>query len=105
MRNRYFKEHLTSVDNQEIVQIGGKVLEIYEGVIYRKNSKVSPFRKVTDNLFAFRQKYKDENEEDMQLLVKILMNSLYGEQTREDIEKTFDCKSEYWMMSEYDEGV
>ena len=37
MRNGYFVEHLTSVDIREIVKIGGKVMEIYEGVIYREN--------------------------------------------------------------------
>ena len=40
----------------------------------------------------------------MQLLVKLLMNSLYGEQTRKDIEEKFACKTEYWM-SEYNERV
>ena len=41
----------------------------------------------------------------MQLLVKLLMNSLYGEQIRKDIEEKFACKSEYWMHSENDERV
>ena len=41
----------------------------------------------------------------MQLLVKLLMNSLYGESIRKDIEEKFACKSEAWMMSEYDERV
>ena len=39
MRNRYIVDHLTSVDIQEIVKIGGKVVEIYEGVIYGENFK------------------------------------------------------------------
>ena len=39
----------------------------------------------------------------MQSLVKLLMNSLYGEQIRKDIGESFACKSEVWMMSEYDE--
>ena len=29
-------EHLTSVDLQEIVKIGGKVIDIYDGVFHRK---------------------------------------------------------------------
>ena len=33
------------------------------------------------------------------------MNSLYGEQIGKDLEEKFACKSEYWMMSEYDERV
>ena len=41
----------------------------------------------------------------MQLLVKVLLNSLYGEQIRKDIEEKFASKSEYWIMSEYDERV
>ena len=32
-RNGYIVDTLTSVDIQKIVKIGGKVLEIYEGVI------------------------------------------------------------------------
>ena len=105
MRNGYIIDYLTSVDIQEIVKIGGKVIEIYESVNYRKNFKVSPFRKVIDKLFALRQKYKDDNNDVMQLLVKLLMNSLYGENIRKDKEEKFACKSEACMMSEYDERV
>ena len=105
MRNGYIINYLTSVDIQEIVKIGGKVIEIYEGVIYRENNKVSPFRKIIDNLFALRQKYKEEGNDVMQLLVKLLMSSLYGENIRKDIEEKFACKSEYWMQTEYDERV
>ena len=44
MRNEYIIDTLTSVDFCEIVKIGGRVIEIYEGVIYRENLKSSPFR-------------------------------------------------------------
>ena len=30
----------------------------------------------------------------MQLLVKLIKNSLYGEQIRKDIEESYQCKSE-----------
>ena len=33
------------------------------------------------------------------------MNSLYGEHIRKDIDEKLACKSEFWMMSEYDERV
>ena len=36
MRNGYIIDTLRSVDIQEIVKIGGKVIEIYEVVIYKK---------------------------------------------------------------------
>ena len=39
MRNGYIVDTLTSVDIQEIVKIGGKVIENYGGVIYRENLK------------------------------------------------------------------
>ena len=58
MRKEYIIDTQTSVDIPESVKIRGKVKEIYEGVIYRGNSKISPFRKVIDKLFALRQKYK-----------------------------------------------
>ena len=41
----------------------------------------------------------------MQLLVKFSMNSFYGEQIRKYIEESFAGKSEYWMISEYDEKI
>ena len=46
MRDGYIIDTLTSLDIQEIAKIGGKVIEIYEGVIYRENFKGSPSRKV-----------------------------------------------------------
>ena len=41
----------------------------------------------------------------MQLLVKLLMISLYGEQLQKDIEEKNACKSEYWIFSEKIERV
>ena len=105
MRNGYIIDTLTSVDIQEIVKIGGKVVEIYECVIYRENFKVSPFRKVIEKLFALRQKYKDEKNDLMQGLVKLIMNSSYGVQIRKDINESYHCKSETWMKTEFDENV
>ena len=105
MRNGYFIDTLISVDIQENVEIGGKVIKIYEGVIYREKFFVSPFRINIDALFALRQKYKEEKIDVMQLLVKLLLNRLYGEQIRKDIEESFACKSEYLMFSEYDERL
>ena len=105
MRNGYNIDNLTSVDIQEIFKTGGKVTQIYEGVIYRENFKESPFKKVVDKLFELRQKYKDKNNDVMQLLVKLITNSLYGEQIRKDIEESYHCKSEMCMMTEHDDRV
>ena len=96
---------LTSVDIQEIVKVGEKVIQIYEDVIYRENIKISPFRKVREKLFALGKKYKDENKNLGQALVKSIRNSLFGVQIQKGINESYYCKSETWMQTEYDENV
>ena len=81
------------------------MIEIYEGVIYRENFKISPFRKDIENLFALRQKYKDEKNDLMHGLIKLIMNSLYGVQIRRDINEPYSCKPRHWMETEFDENV
>ena len=105
MRNGYIVQTLTSVDIQEIIKIGSRVIEIYEGVIYRGNFEINPFEKVITKLLAWRQKYKEEDNDVMQLLVKLIMNALYGEFLPKDITERYQCKSEMWMQTEYDERV
>ena len=41
----------------------------------------------------------------MQKLVKIFVNSLYGENNRNDFTEECNSKSEHWMSTEYDERV
>ena len=105
MRNGYIIDTLTSGDIQEIVKIGGKVIEIYQGVIYRENFKISPFRKGIEKLFALRKNYKDEKKYLMQRFIKLIMESLYGVQIRRVINESYYCKSETWMKTEFDEKV
>ena len=103
MRNGYIIDTLTSVDIQENVKISGVVVGIHEGLIYRENLKVYPFKEVTDKLFEVRQKYKDQNSDVMQLLVKLISNSLYGDQIRKYNEESYQSKSEMWVMTEFNE--
>ena len=105
MRNGYIIDTLTIVDNLEIVKIGGRVIEIYGGVIYRENFKISPFRKVLEKLFALRQKNKDEHNDLIEGLVTLIKKSLYGVQIRKDIDQSYRFKSQHWMEAEYDEKV
>ena len=56
-------------------------------------------------MFVSRQKYKEENKDNMQLLVKLLMKCLYGKIIGKDIEEKFAYELRYWMMTEYDEKV
>ena len=46
MRKGYIIDTLTSVDIQENVKIGGKVNKNYEGVIFRENFKILPYKKL-----------------------------------------------------------
>ena len=70
LKKGYIFDTLTSVDIQEIVKTGGKVIEVYEEVIYKENFKESPFREVIDTLSVVRQKYKDRKNDVMHFLVK-----------------------------------
>ena len=56
-------------------------------------------------MFALRQKNIDEHNCLMQGLVNLFMNSLYGVQIRRDVDEFYECKSEHWMQTEYDEDV
>ena len=105
MRTNYILYTLTSFDIHEIVKVEGKVIEFYEGVVYRENFTVNPLRKVFYKVFASNWNKKNEKNDVMQLLVKLLRNSLYGESIRKDIQESFACKSEAWMLFEYDERV
>ena len=105
MRNGYFVDTSTTVDLQEIVKTGGKVVEISEGVICQETFEVSPFKKSSSLVILLRQRYKNVINDVMQLLVKLIMNSLYGEQIRKYIEDRYECKSENWTLTEYDERV
>ena len=89
MKNGYIIDTITSVDIQELVKIGGKVIRTYEGVFYRENFKISPFRKFIEKLFTLRKKNKIEKKNDlMQELVKLIMNGLNGIQIRRVINET-----------------
>ena len=70
-----------------------------------KTSRYLHVKKYIHNLVELQQNYKDENKDVLELLVKLIMSSLYGEHIRTDIEESYRCKSEIWMMTEYDERV
>ena len=58
MRRGYIIDTLTSVDIQGNFKIGGKVIEIYEGVFYQEVFQISPFRQIIDKFFALKQNIK-----------------------------------------------
>ena len=56
-RNDYIIDTLTSVVICQIVKTGGKVFQIYEGVIYGENFRIIPFRKIMEKLFNLKRRY------------------------------------------------
>ena len=89
MMNGYNIEWITSVEIQEIFNLGGKVIKIYEGVICKEDFQTPPFTKEIEILFNVKQKNKDEGNDIVEKLVKLLMNSLYGENLRTDITEEY----------------
>ena len=55
-------------------------------------------------MFALRQKNKDERNDLMQNLVKLIMSSLYEVQIRKDINESYKTKSQNLMEAEYDDN-
>ena len=105
MRTGYNFGTLTSVDMKEYIRIGGKVIQIYEGVIIREIFRVNPFKKFFGNLFEFKNYYKDRADDVMELLVKLLMNSLYGEQIRRDIDEIMFLSQKYKCWQNMKRGL
>ena len=76
IRKGYIIYPLTSVDFQELVKLGRKVIPFYECVMYRKNFKISPLIKVMEKMFALKQEYKYEGKDLRQSLVILIINNL-----------------------------
>ena len=78
MRNGFIIDTLTSVDFKRIIRIGGKLVEIYEVVIYEENFRIKPFKRVIGKYFELKKSYKDQGEDVTEMLNKLLMIGQYG---------------------------
>ena len=101
MTKGYTVDVLTSTDFQEFFKFWGEVIKVLEGLINRKQFRISPFRKVKEKLFASRQKYKDEGNGFLQDFVELIMNGFYGVQIRKGNNEFFKWKSKNWEETEY----
>ncbi|PAA48597.1 hypothetical protein BOX15_Mlig030240g1 [Macrostomum lignano] len=104
-RNGKVIDTLCSVDIQEIVRMGGKILKIYSGIVYEKNYDFSPFQNYITNLFEMRKVFKKENNEAGSELVKTLLNSLYGKTVQRDITFTTHLWNLQTLKTEYDDTI
>ncbi|ESP04460.1 hypothetical protein LOTGIDRAFT_170705 [Lottia gigantea] len=60
-RNGFCHDVLTSVDIQEIVKAGGRIIRILDGIVYEENFKTPPYRDYILILRDLRNKYKRED--------------------------------------------
>ena len=105
MKNGCIVDALTSVDVQETVKFGGKVIKIFQGVIYKKNFEFSPFREGMEKMFASKQKSKRWRYWFIARFSFSIMRSLYDVQIRINIKEFYKCKSQKWMETGYDDNV
>ncbi|ESP04243.1 hypothetical protein LOTGIDRAFT_170940 [Lottia gigantea] len=66
-RNGFCHDVLTSVDIQEIVKAGGRIIRILDGIVYEENLKTPPYRDYILILIDLRNKYKREEIEEKEI--------------------------------------
>ncbi|ESO98469.1 hypothetical protein LOTGIDRAFT_174280 [Lottia gigantea] len=66
-RNGFCHDVLTSVDIQEIVKAGGRIIRILDGIVYEENFKTPPNRDYILILRDLRNKYKREEIEEKEI--------------------------------------
>ena len=103
-RNGHITQHLTSVDIEQIVRIGGIILEFIEGFIC-DNLDYNPFTEYVHDLIDKRNEYKNQGKNILQLMFKDTVNGGYGSCIRQDITENYKCVTENWMLTEYDDRV
>ncbi|ESP02081.1 hypothetical protein LOTGIDRAFT_157231 [Lottia gigantea] len=104
-RNGFCYDVLTSVDIQEKVKAGGKILKILDGIVYEENFKTPPYREFILILRELRNRYKGEGNIVGSNCMKILGNSLYGKSIQKDITTSRHLWSEATFKTNFDSHV
>lgn len=100
-----------NVELRKAIEIGYEIREVHQQLSY--DSVFYPFRKYVNELYDLRLKYREEGS-NMELVVKLLMNSLYGKFAQrhlqdykvvdeefldeEDLKKIFEGELEFDMI-------
>ena len=103
-RNGDIKQHLTSVNIEEVVKVGGVIEELYEGFIC-DNLDYNQFKEYMLDMTARRNEYRKQGKNILQDMCKKISNGTYGGCIRCDIYDVLKCVSENWMKTEYDDRV
>jgi hypothetical protein len=104
-RNGLIRDTLNSVDIDQIVRCGGRITDIYSGIVYEENFQESPFKSFIHKLYNKRIEFKKEGNKVASDMVKLPMNGLYGRTIMKDINHTFHIWGESTLMRQYDENV
>ena len=89
LRNGFITQVLANNDTDEIVEMGGKIGNIYERFVYKENFTVAPFKTVKEHLLDLKLKFEEEGINLMVDIIKLCMISLYGQSVRTDIDEKY----------------
>ena len=103
-RDGYFTQHLTSVDLEKILRVGGVKKEFFGGFVC-DNLDFNPFEDLVIDITAKGNKFKKQRKDLLQTPTKKRTNAVYGYTIRADIEYGYNCVSSHWMRTEYDDRV
>ncbi|ESP02397.1 hypothetical protein LOTGIDRAFT_172055 [Lottia gigantea] len=104
-RNGFCSDVLTSVDIQEIVKAGGRIIKILDGIVYQENFKTQLYRDNILILKELRNKYKKEGDLVASNCMKLLGNSLYGKSIQRDRNTSLHLWNEETFRLNYDKHV
>jgi hypothetical protein len=79
-----FRSWQSHLELRRAMQLGIKILKVHKSYYYTENC--SPFKKYVNDLYEMRKVMKAENNP-MEIVVKLLMNSLYGKFGQKFIDK------------------
>ena len=103
--NWNFTDRLASVDIQETSRIGVTRTEICAGVLFKEIFKSPSFKYPARKVFLSRKDYRHKSSELLERSIKFIMNSLFGDTIRKNIDYMHEFKLERWTEPESDDRV
>ncbi|ESO82848.1 hypothetical protein LOTGIDRAFT_155884 [Lottia gigantea] len=104
-RNGFCYDVLTSVDIQEIVKAGGRIIRILDGIVYEQNFRTPPYRDYILILRDLRNQFKRDGNIVGSNCMKLLGNALYGKSIQKDISSSKHLWSEVTLKANFDSHV
>lgn len=83
---RGFKGYYTHIELREALKLGYKIKRVYKTLYYTKT--FYPFREYVRDLYKKRLEYQKQGNEMKSLIIKLLLNSLYGKFAMKNVQET-----------------